>query len=103
MSCIRTSQAMAVRPILAAEAPAFAHGETAERPIPVPKASSASDKAAATKAPATTAPQDTPDECASFLTDVSATPICERAADDEGVDCSTRLPSFYSRSSRVDP
>src|ERR1017187_6387036 len=98
MSCIRTSQAMAVRPILAAEAPAFVHGETAERPIPVPKASSASDKAAATKAPAITAAHETPDECASFLTDVSATPVCERAADDEGddegTDGSKRLPSF---------
>jgi hypothetical protein len=58
---------MAVRPILDAEAPAFAHGETVEKPIPARKARSASDKAAATKAPAMTAAQDTPDEWASFV------------------------------------
>ena len=65
---------MAVRPIREAEAPAFAHGDTAEKPIPAPKARSASDKAAATKAPAMTAAQDTPDEWASFLPKVS-TPV----------------------------
>jgi hypothetical protein len=65
---------MAVRPIREAGAPAFAHGETAENPIPVPKARSASDKAAAANAPAMTAAQDTPDEWASFLPTVS-TPV----------------------------
>jgi hypothetical protein len=71
MSCIRTIQMMAVQPIIEADAPAFAHGETAERPIPAPKARSASDKAAATNAPAMTAPQDTPELFESFATIVS--------------------------------
>jgi hypothetical protein len=65
---------MGVRPILEAEAPASAHGETTEKPIPVPRARRASDKAASTKAPVMTAAQDTPDECASFLLSVS-TPL----------------------------
>jgi hypothetical protein len=63
---------MAVHPIAAADAPACAHGETAEKPIPVPNARSASDKAAATNAPAMTAAQETPDEGALFLADGSA-------------------------------
>src|ERR1039457_6427855 len=71
MSCIRTIQMMAVQPIIEADAPAFAHGETAERPIPAPNARSASDKAAATNAPAMTAPQDTPELFESFATIVS--------------------------------
>src|SRR5476649_2659685 len=68
MTCIKTSQPIARQPIADAEAPAFAHGDTLERPIPVPNARSASESAAATNAPATTAPQDTPDDCDSFLT-----------------------------------
>jgi hypothetical protein len=67
---------MAVHPILEVDAPAFAHGETAEKPIPVPKARSASDKAAATNAPAITAPQDTPDVFRSLGTNVSANVSC---------------------------
>jgi|SRR5580700_214364 hypothetical protein len=61
MNCINTSQMMAVQPIAEADAPAFAHGEAAESPTPVPNATRASDKAAATNAPAITAPQDTPE------------------------------------------
>jgi hypothetical protein len=71
MSCIRTSQPIAVQPIAEADAPAFTHGDTADNPIPVPKASSASDKAAAANAPAMTADHVTPDECASFLPEAS--------------------------------
>jgi hypothetical protein len=52
----------APQPIADADAPASAHGETAEKPIPAPKARSASDNAAATNAPAITAPHDTPEE-----------------------------------------
>jgi hypothetical protein len=61
MNCITTIQMMAVHPIAEEDAPAFAHGEAAERPTPVPNARRASDKAAATKAPAITAPHDTPE------------------------------------------
>src|SRR5437773_632719 len=64
---MRTNQMIAVRPIRDDEPAAVDHGEAAaDRPIPVPKASNASDNAAATKAPANTAAQDTPEECASF-------------------------------------
>jgi hypothetical protein len=87
---------MAVQPIADAEAPAFAHGDTAEKPIPVPKARSASDRAAATNAPAMTAPHETPDECASFLPEVSAKPVWERAAD-EDIGCSMQLLSLFLR------
>lgn len=43
-----------------AETPEPDQGETAEKPIPAPNASSMSDKAAITTAPAATAPQETP-------------------------------------------
>src|SRR5579872_7448520 len=79
MSCVSTSQPIAVRPIAEAEVPAFDHGDTAEKPMPVPSASSASDSAAATNAPAKTAAHDTPDECASFF---SSVPV--EADDDAG-------------------
>jgi hypothetical protein len=46
--------------------PELAHGETDEKPMPVPNATSASDKAAATNAPAITAPQETPELLESF-------------------------------------
>jgi hypothetical protein len=51
--------------------------------MPVPKARSASDKAAVTNAPAMTAGHVTPDECASFLPKASAKGVCERVADEE--------------------
>jgi hypothetical protein len=57
-----------------ADAPTFDHGETEDKPSPVPNASRISHNAAATNAPAMTAAQDTPDEYASFLTKVSANP-----------------------------
>jgi hypothetical protein len=53
-------------PIAEEDAPAFAQGETAEKPTPVPNARRASDKAAATNAPAITAPHDTPELFESF-------------------------------------
>src|ERR1700730_16814278 len=66
------SQTMAALPIVEADAPTlWDHGETEDKPIPVPNASRISDNAAATNAPAITAAQDTPDEYASFLTKVS--------------------------------
>src|ERR1019366_1242265 len=71
ISCMRTSQMIAVQPTVEADAPAFVHGETADKPIPVPKARSASDKAAATNAPAITAPQDTPELFESSVTPAS--------------------------------
>jgi hypothetical protein len=83
MSCIRTSQPIAVQPIAEADAPTFPHGETAENPIPIPKASNANDNAAVANAPAMTAAHVIPDECASFLLDASEEGACERMADEE--------------------
>jgi hypothetical protein len=68
------SQAIADLPTINADAPVCDHGETADNPIPVPKASRISDNAAATKAPAITAAQDTPDAYASFLAKLSGIP-----------------------------
>jgi hypothetical protein len=65
---------MAALLIVEADAAIFDHGETEDKPIPVPRESRISDNAAATNAPAITAAQDTPDECASFLAKLSANP-----------------------------
>jgi len=48
------------------ERPAFAQGETEDRPIPVPRSSRISERAAATKAPAMIADNETPDVKASL-------------------------------------
>jgi hypothetical protein len=45
-----------------AEAPALDHGETEDKPTPVPKASKTSERAAATNAPAITAVHETLEE-----------------------------------------
>jgi hypothetical protein len=66
---------MAAVPIVDADAPTFDHGDTDDKPNPAPNASRMSDSAAATTAPPITAAQDTPDACASFLTDVSVRPV----------------------------
>jgi hypothetical protein len=71
-----TSQIMAEILIEEADAPTFAHGEVAERPIPVPSARSMSERAAVTTAPAKTAAQDTLDVMSSFLTGNSPLPSC---------------------------
>src|ERR1700677_3940657 len=76
ISSVRISQTIAPLPTEEADAPAPSHGEIAESPIPVPRATSISDKAAATNAPANTAAQDTPDECASFFVSCSACQVC---------------------------
>src|ERR1700693_3592359 len=68
------SQTMPALPMVDAEAPVFDHGETEDKPIPVPKASRMSHNAAVTNAPAITAAQDTPDAWASFLAKLSANP-----------------------------
>jgi hypothetical protein len=57
-----------------AEAPTFDHGDTDDKPSPVPNASKMSDNAAATNAPPITADQDTQDAYASLLTASSARP-----------------------------
>src|ERR1700680_3624698 len=101
MICIRISHTMAAIPIVVADAPAFDQGETDEKPSPVPNASRISDNAAATNAPPITAAQDTPDECASFLTEVSANlECCWAAGEGEGAECSigTFPPSISSDS-----
>jgi hypothetical protein len=76
MICITMSQRMAAVPTAEADAPLFDHGETEDKPRPVPSASRMSESAAATNAPAITAAQETPDECASFPTEVSANLDC---------------------------
>src|SRR5450631_1487572 len=85
---MRISHRMVALPIVDADAPTFDHGETEDKPSPAPNASRMSDSAAATNAPPITAAQDTPEECASFLPEVSAKPIGERATDDERTGCS---------------
>jgi hypothetical protein len=75
MICIRISHRMAAVPIVEMEAPMFDQGETEESPSPVPSASKTSDNAAVTKLPPITAAHDTPDEFASLLTEVRATPL----------------------------
>jgi hypothetical protein len=67
---------MAVSLTAEADAAAFDHGETDDKPIPVPSATKISEIAAATNAPLITAAQDTPDENASFFTVDSAKPDC---------------------------
>jgi hypothetical protein len=62
---------MAAVPTVEADAPTFDHGDIEEKPSPVPSASRISDNAAVTNAPPITAAHDTPDECDSFLTEVS--------------------------------
>jgi len=57
---------MAAAPIVDADAPVFAHGETEANPRPVPSESRISEKAAVTNAPPITAAQDTPEEYASL-------------------------------------
>jgi hypothetical protein len=66
MNRINTPQTIAVQPSTEADAPAFAHGEAAERPARVPNPRRTNDKAAATKVPAITAPQDTSELFESF-------------------------------------
>lgn len=68
---IITNQMIAPALIAVADAPAFAHGEIAENPIPVPSASNINDNAAATDAPAITAAHETPDALESSTTDCS--------------------------------
>jgi hypothetical protein len=87
MICVTISQMMAIQLTVDADAPTFDHNETEDRPIPVPNASRISDNAAATNAPAITAAQDTPEEYASFLPEVSASSV---GTEDEAVECSIR-------------
>src|SRR5450759_1355972 len=91
MICVTISQTIA--PILTAEAdaPMFDHGEMEDKPMPVPNASRISHNAAAANAPATTAGQDTPEEGASFLTEVSANPGSRETAIGETAECAMFL------------
>src|ERR1700676_2274496 len=85
--CVTISQMMAIQLTVEVDAPTFDHGETEDRPIPVPKASRISDNTAATNAPAITAAQDTPDENASFLPEVS---VSSARTEDDVLECSIR-------------
>src|SRR5438034_9746522 len=92
-----TNQAMADPPSVDAAAPAFAHGETAENPIPVPNAISARESAAVTNAPASTAGQETPDVYASFRP-TSADALCSSRMCTEGIACGINaLLSIYEK------
>jgi hypothetical protein len=62
---------MAPLPTVEADTPTFAHGDTEDKPIPVPNARKIRDNAAAVNAPAITAPHETPDENASFRVELS--------------------------------
>src|ERR1035441_5469814 len=100
MICVTISQTIAPIPIAEADAPMFDHGETEDKPMPVPNASRISDKAAAANVPASTAGQDTPEEGASFLSEVSAKPGFRETAKGGTAECaidrkSTRLNSSH--------
>src|ERR1700722_1367367 len=72
MICAAINQTIAPASSVAADAPAFDHGDTEERPRPVPNARRMSDSAAATTAPPKTAAHDTPDADTSTAEDDSA-------------------------------
>src|ERR1700674_912190 len=91
MICVTISHTIAPIPIAEADAPMFDHGETEAKPMPVPDASRLSDKAAPANAPASTAGQDTPDEGASFLSEVSAKPGSRETATGETAECAIFL------------
>src|ERR1017187_8700658 len=98
MICVTSNQTIAPIPIAEADAPMFDHGETEDKPMPVPNVSRLSDKAAAANAPASTAGQDTPDEGASFLTGVSAKPDSRETTKGATAECSIYvLPSDQQR------
>src|ERR1700676_1452151 len=98
MICVTISQTIAPIPIAEADAATFDHGETEDKPMPVPNASRLSHNAAAANAPATTAGQDTPDEGASFLTGVSAKPNSRETTKGGTAECSICvLPSDQQR------
>src|SRR5579862_2503126 len=67
--CMTISQMMVATPTAPADAPAFVHGETDDKPRPVPSASRVTDSAAATNAPPMTAAQETAEERDSFATE----------------------------------
>src|SRR3989338_6008998 len=58
-SWVKLSQAIAATPKVVALIPSIRHGDTAEKPSPVPRIISSSDKAAAPAAPAKMAAHDT--------------------------------------------
>src|ERR1700693_953726 len=84
MTCMRISQMIAAAPTAEADAPTPDHGETDDKPSPVPNESRITARAADTNAPATTAAQDTPEERASIgpytsgRMDVSTIEVCGR-------------------------
>lgn len=65
------SQMIAPAPTADADAPLDDHGEIADKPVPAPKMSKASDNAAAANAPPITAPQEMADVYASFEAETS--------------------------------
>jgi hypothetical protein len=103
MISIKISQITEVKPIVVVDAEPFAHGEIADKPIPVPRARSASDKAAATNAPAITAPQVTPAMFASLVTGISVNKVCSTGAvptdpTSENVARPISIPPFFDLS-----
>lgn len=66
---------MAALPIVEADAAVFAHGETEDRPRPVPNARGINDRAAPVNAPPMTAAQDTPKSTPRFYRMRNRNPI----------------------------
>jgi hypothetical protein len=73
-SCTIIIHTMVDTPSVAADTPAFDHGETTARPTPVPSASKISPSEAATNAPPITAAHETPDDDDSFPSRADAPP-----------------------------
>src|ERR1035438_6413698 len=96
MICVTINQTIAPIPMAEADAPMFDQGETDDKPMPVPNASKISHNAAAANAPANTAGQETPEEGASFVTEVSTKPRSRGPAIDEPAECAIMSPSFES-------
>src|ERR1700688_766448 len=94
MICETISHAIAAMPIAEADAAALDHGETEERPIPVPRASRISDIAAPTTAPPITAAHDIPDEDASFFAVGSAKPNCWGCVSGAVAGCAIKISSL---------
>src|ERR1700727_316068 len=91
MICVRISQKIANAPIVEADAPIFDHGETEEKPSPVPNDSRISARAADTNAPPITAAQETPDEFESFVNGRSVTDVLV-STDSGTLACCMRTP-----------
>jgi hypothetical protein len=78
--CCAIAQNAATEAMTRAETPEFGHGETADKPMAVPKVRSTNEIAAARNAPASTAPHSTKLEptaaVGAVLAEIGAGPTC---------------------------